>query len=376
MRTRTMRATLPMLTALLWLVAGGESLSAQAATAETSQGRQVVTGGRTVAEGEVVEDIVVVGGDLRVAGEVRGDAVVVGGDLILEGTGFIRGDAVVTGGRMVNEGGRVLGEMRTIDGLGGRIGREVAESVAGATQATERIGREAGAAARDAGRGDRTRSRRDPIRRGFAGIVSTLALGLVLAGIGATLVFYGRTYLETVSDTARSSVTRAGLTGLAATFLVLPVFVILIVALAVSIIGIPFLLFAIPLYPLALFGAGVFGLLGVAHAIGERTAEQSRDSFDMRHRNAYSYLFTGLGMLLLPLLAAHLIGMTGFLGFIGTLLRGVTWAVIWVAATVGFGAVILSRGGTRRSFVAPTPSPLIDDDDLFGDEPLRGAGNA
>src|SRR5690606_12926789 len=154
------------------------------------------------------------------------------------------------------------------------------------------------------------------IRHGFAGILSTLAFGLVLAGVGSLLIFYGQRYLETVSDTIRTSTVRAGGVGLAALFLVVPAFVVLVVALAVSIIGIPFLLVAVPLYPLAIAAAAAFGLLAAAHALGERTAEQRRDVYDLRYRNSYAYLFTGLGMLLAPLLAADLISMTGFLNFI------------------------------------------------------------
>jgi hypothetical protein len=139
--------------------------------------------------------------------------------------------------------------------------------------------------------------------------------------------------------------------GLAASFLVIPAFVVMVVALAVSIIGIPFLLVAAPLYPLAIAAAAGMGLLASAHAIGERTSEQRSSGFDFRYRNAYAYLFTGLGMLLGPLVLANLIEMTGFLGFIGVLLEIATWAVIWAATTIGLGAVILSRAGTRRSFV-------------------------
>jgi hypothetical protein len=336
----------------------------QAPEPPANQGR-VFTGDQTVAAGESVDGLVVVGGDLRVQGEVRGDAVVVNGDLFLSETGMVLGDAVVTGGELVNEGGRVRGEMRTVD-ADEPGGQGVSVAPRGAVQ-TE---------ARSTRRAPRDGFWFDPIRRGMAGIISTLALGLVLAGVGAAVVFYARPYLETVSDTVRGATVRAGLTGLAASFLAIPAFVVLIVALAVSIIGIPFLLIAVPLYPVAIFAAGMFGLLSVSHAIGERTAEQSRDALDLRYRNSYAYLFTGLGMLLLPHLAAHLISMTGFLGFIGTLLRVITWLAIWVAATVGFGAVILSRAGRRRTFVAPSPDVGYDAGDIFDEDPLGGAGHA
>ncbi len=338
---------------------------------------QVLTGDHVLEEGETVEDIVVVGGDLRVRGEVTGDAVVVGGNLILEPGGSVLGDAVVTGGEIVDNGGRIRGEMRMLGGAGGDVSDEIREAIM--EEVPMEAGREASHSGEDAARAAREtarvhmdfgeRSWFDPIKRGFAGLISTLALGLVLAGIGAALIFYGRSYLDTVSDTLRGNTLRSFGVGLAACFLVVPAFVVLVVALAVSIIGIPLLLVAVPLYPLTIAAAVAFGLLAAAHAIGERTVEQRSDVFDLRRRNAYAYLFTGLGMLLTPLLAAHLIGMTGFLDFIGTLLQVVTWAVIWAAATSGFGAVILSRLGTRRTFAGMTPDPDFERDPLFDDEP-------
>jgi cytoskeletal protein CcmA (bactofilin family) len=381
MRTDAMGPGALLLALLLAASPGSPAAAQEAAETGASPAGRVVTGDRTVEAGAEVEDIVVVGGHLRVLGTVRGDAVVVGGDLILEESGSVLGDAVVTGGRIVDQGGRILGEMRTLDAAAGTAARSARRAAAeGATAA--QTGRQAARAAREAAREGRNaqigrevretrrsgRSWFDPIQRGLAGVISTLALGVVLGGIGALLIFYARPYLETVSDTIRGSTLRSGGVGLAASFLVFPAFVVLIVALAVSIIGIPVLLLAVPLYPLAVTAAATFGLLAAAHAIGERTADQRRDGLDLRYRNSYAYLFTGLGMLLAPLLAAYLVGMTGFLGFIGTLIRVVTWTVIWAAATVGFGAVILSRAGTRRTFVAPPPEVEFDDDTLFGRE--------
>jgi hypothetical protein len=336
---------------------------------------RVYTGNHTVEEGESAGDVVVVGGTLTVFGEITGDAVVVGGDLVVEPGGLVRGDAVVTGGSIRNEGS-ILGEMRTIQG-NGAITEEVRRAVAGGTAAAS-AGRDAGRIARDEARATVRESRRagrqqrswfDPIRRGVVGSISTLALGLVLAGLGAAVIFYARSHLDTVSDTLRASIPRSMAVGLAAGFLLVPAFIVMVVALAVTIIGIPLLLVAVPLFPLAVVGAIALGLVAAAHAIGERTAEQ-RDSFDLRYRNAYSYMFTGLAMLLAPLLAAHLLGMTGFLGFVSTLLKFLTGAVIWAAATAGFGAVLLSRGGTRRTFAGPiAPEPEFEMDPLFDDEP-------
>lgn len=322
----------------------------------------VITGNHTVAAGETVDGMVVVGGNLRVEGEVTGDAVVVGGNLLLEPGGVVAGHAIVTDGQIVQNGGRVHGEMRMVSGEGG--GASVI------APGGDRPPREIAAEAR-AGRDRSDRGMFRGIQRGIAGIMSTLAFGLVLAGAGALLIFYGSRYLETVSDTVRTSTVRSGGVGMAALFLVVPAFVVLVVALAVSIIGIPFLLVAVPLYPLAIAVAGGFGLLAAAHALGERTAEQRHAPYE--RRNSYTYLFTGLGMLLTPLIAADLIAMTGFLGIIGGILKVFTWVAIWIAMTIGFGAVILSRLGTQRGFIrSQTAESGLENDPLFDDDPLAG----
>jgi hypothetical protein len=370
MRIRDWTSAALLLTAGLFAAAPAAAQTFEPEEAQTgeSTGRAVFTGDHTVESGQSVEDVVVVGGDLRIRGTVNGNAVVVGGRLILEETGMIHGDATVTGGTIVENGGRVRGEMRMLDARDGSVGAE-GLAAAGAERASREvrvIERQARDTRRDwDGRGGAFRAVRD----GFFGLISTVALGLVLAGIGAVLVFYGRPYLDTVSDTIRGATGRSAVVGLAASFLIIPAFVVLVVALAVSIIGIPLLILAVPLYPLVLAAAFAFGFLAAAHAIGERTSEQRDRAFDFRYRNSYAYLFTGLGMLLAPLLAANLISMTGFLGFIGLILKFFTLTVIWVATTIGLGAVILSRAGTQRTFVKPPPDLDFESDPFLDSEP-------
>lgn len=351
----------------------GHLLGQEAGDAEPADVK--VTGDYVVEAGTSVKDLLVVGGDLTVRGRVIGDVVVIGGDIILDDGGTILGDASVTGGRILEEGGTVDGEMRTIDGSGIDIAQEIQRAlgdVAAPEAPRASDVRQGGPSSRPEFRGDRPGSR---IWRGLGGLIATLAFAVVLAGVGTGLVFYARPYLETVSDTIRGATLRSAGAGLAATFLAVPAFVVLVVALAVSIVGIPLLLIAVPLYPLALFAAFMFGLLAVAHAVGERTAEQTGSPLDLRYRNSYAYLFTGVAMLMTPLVAAHLIGMTGFLGFIAALLKFLTGMAIWACCTVGLGAVILSRGGRRRTFVPPVPDVTFDSDDLF-DESLGGSANA
>lgn len=331
-----------------------EAARARAEAEAEREGVSVLTGDRVVAPGEVIEgDMVVVNGDLRVRGEIRGNAVVTGGDLVLEPGGTVLGDAVVTGGKLLTNGGRVMGEMRTISAPGAWHGH------------TPRPPRPPVAM-------HGPFAWLDPIGEGLAGVFTTLAMGLVLAAVGAGVVFYALPKLRLVSDTVRSSTGRSAAVGLAATFLILPAFILLVVALAVSIIGIPLLLVAVPLYPLAVLGAYAFGLVAAAHAIGEHTAEQRDHGFDFRYRNAYAYVFLGIGLLIAPLVAAHLIGMVGFLGWLSALLAAAGAVVMWAVATVGMGAVILTRGGTRKAATPRAYDPIIDGDPLFEEEPLAG----
>lgn len=286
-----------------------------------------INGDRTIAADEVVEgDVVVLNGDLTVAGQVRGDVTVARGDLRLESGAVVTGDAVVTAGRLVNRGARVSGEMKVVDegrAMGLQNGVPVASRV--------RVGRSWFA----------------PIGRGLVGLMETLALGLVLAGIGVALIFYSLPQLNGLSETVRRNTGRAAAVGLAAHFLVLPLFVIGVVGLAVTIIGIPLLLVYVPLFIVAVLAAAAVGLVTVAHALGERTAEQ-RGTYDTRHRNAYSYVFTGLALLLAPLVVANLLGMTGFLGFVGDLVSVFAGVLLWAATSVGIGAVLMGANAAWR----------------------------
>lgn len=309
----------------------------------------VLTGDQVVEEGEVVEgDLIVHDGDLRVEGEIRGNAVVTDGDLLLVEGGVVLGDAVVTGGKLLNEGGRVRGEMLTVGG-----GRERA------SPRPPRPPREVQVVRTE-------RSWFDPIGRGIADLFSTLALGLVLAGVGAGVVFFALPSLRTVSDTLRHNPGRSAAVGLATLVVLIPAFIVLMVLLAVTVVGLLLIPLAAPLYALAFVGALVFGLVAVAHVIGERTAEQ-HGGFSYRYRNAYAYLVVGVGLLLAPFMAAALFEMVS--DGVSTLFAVIGVLVLAGASVWGMGAVVLSRGGRQRAFTREY-DPVLDDDPIFDSEPL------
>lgn len=187
------------------------------------------------------------------------------------------------------------------------------------------------------------------ITRGIAGAFSTLMVYAILIGLGFLAVFFGRTYLEGIADTARHATLRSGLVGLAGGFLLAPAFILGTLALAISIVGIPLLLLWLPGFWVAAVLAAVGGFLAVAHGAGEAFAERRFTGTEWFTRaNSYYYVMTGVGLLLVLYLAASVITMAGpWLGFIEGLLRFMAVMVTVIASLIGFGAVLISRAGTR-----------------------------
>jgi hypothetical protein len=185
--------------------------------------------------------------------------------------------------------------------------------------------------------------------RGLSGVFSTLMTYAVLVGLGFLAVFFGRKYLENIADTARHQTLRSGLVGLAGSFLVLPAYILGLLALAISIVGIPLILVFAPLFPVAVVLAAIGGYLAIAHGAGEALAERRFTGNDWFARaNSYYYVMTGVGMLLVLFLAAHIVSMAGpWLGFVEGLLKFMAVMLTWIAFTVGFGAFLISRAGTR-----------------------------
>jgi hypothetical protein len=203
----------------------------------------------------------------------------------------------------------------------------------------------------------------DSLLRGIGDIFSVLVLYAIMFAIAFTAIaFGGRKYIEGVADTARQMTMRSWLVGLAATFLVIPAFILGIIALAISIVGIPALLAWVPLFPLGVVLSLALGYIGVAHAAGESFAERRFYVNDWFQRgNSYYFLITGLGLLLAMFVFAGIIEMAGpWLGFIRGLLIFLGVVITWAAFTIGFGAVLVSRGGTRPLGKAP----LLDVEDF------------
>jgi len=133
----------------------------------------------------------------------------------------------------------------------------------------------------------------------------------------------------------------------------------LIVGLVFTIVGILLLPFAVVAYVIAACVAALGGYLAVAHAIGETvTRRRMANGVFVRYPNAYGYLFTGLVGLLGLWAAAALFGWAGPVVFV---FRAAAFIVTWLAGTVGFGAVLLSRAGLRETCAGRHAGELSDE---------------
>jgi hypothetical protein len=267
-------------------------------------------GGRTIEAGDTVNGpVLAAAGDLRVRGVIRGTAVAIAGDIIVEDGGSITGDAIA-----------ILGSVVTLQGTVGGAARTFSRSFSWLDEV----------------------ERTPPPRRGTSEAMS-LSLGwlvvMLLVGIGV-LVFAGA-YLDGVTDVLEQSFGRSFLVGIAGELGVIPVMVLVVAALAVTVVGILLIPFAIVAYVLAVMGFLTLGFLSVARLAG---GSIGANRGEVRGRALRALVFGIVVFMGAWVLAAAFQWSPAISG----ILRMIALAVTWVAATAGFGAAILSRGGTHR----------------------------
>ena len=287
---------------------------------------QIAMGGRSIPAGtEVAGPVAVAGGPLHVFGTVNGDAIAVGSDVIVHPGARITGNAVSALGAVTLLGGTVNGEIRQLGGALGAVPQaaEVAESPARST-------------------------------RHALALSSSWLIILVLMAIGV-LLFAGD-YLDGVVDSLEGRFGRSFWAGIATQLALAPVLALLIVALAVTILGILLIPFAIVAFVLAVAGLITLGFLAIARITGESVAPAASKRYSARGA-ALRALVVGVSIYMgLWVLASAF----AWAPIVETVLRGVAVAITWVATTAGLGAAILSRGGTRRSATTATLAAVND----------------
>ncbi|HXT18552.1 MAG TPA: polymer-forming cytoskeletal protein [Gemmatimonadaceae bacterium] len=286
-------------------------------------------GDRVIKAGTSVDGpIAVARGNLDVYGTVNGDVAVLDGDIHVHRGARVIGDAWAADGRVIIDGGVIDGQKRAIN-------------------ATPALPAPA-----------------SPPLGTLGSVKLTIGWFAVLIIIGLGVMIFAEANLDGVVIALERGFGRAFWIGVLGQLLALPGLLVLVVALAITVIGGLLIPFAIVAYVIAAAGLVTLGFLAVARLTGGAFASD-RGTTSPRgvHLRA---LFIGL----VAYCAVWLIAAAfAWNPVVSGILRPIAIAVTWVAATVGLGATITSRGGTVRpgagsaksstdEFAWQTPTPV------------------
>ena len=302
--------------------------------------RDIVKMGRDIVVEEYEEvdgDVVAIGGDVTVEGTVCKNVIALGGDVFVASTGVIEGDATSIGGDVEKETGAIIrGERIGISFFPKRLFKPIPP------------------------RGfPFIHMFRFPPFVGFHGfalftgiikIILFLFLGIVVISIVPKNV-------TKVKDKIKQDFLKSALIGFVAEILILPIFILLIV----TVIGIPVALLVEPLFILV---ALILGYTGVSYFIGEKL----REGTSLKPETPMMTLIIGILVVESVLLLARVVGVFGhYLFGFSWILTFIGWMIWYVAVTVGFGACILTRLGTRPKEVRLAEAPTKPSDSSTGD---------
>ena len=288
-----------------------------------------VIGGRRIRAGETVHGVVAVArGPLEVHGRIQGNALALHGDIVVHEGAVIQGDAVAIGGQVRARGGVVEGDIRSVSGL--------------FPTSSPSSGRE--------------RAGPDATWQNLKVVLGWFAI-LVVLGIG--VLIFAEATLDPVVDALHQRFARAFWYGVVAELAALPVLLVMVLALALTVVGILLIPFAIVAYAVALAGALTLGFLAVARFTGTALARGRRGADGAQARGAsLRALVTGLVIYLgLWAIAAAF----SWSPLVGSVLRAAAVAVTWVAVTVGLGALVASRVALRRGHGAGAAAGVVAD---------------
>jgi hypothetical protein len=310
--------------------ANGLSLdrSVVSASAHTVEAAQHLTG-----------DVASWRGPLEIRGTVDGNAVAIGSDVVLLPGGHVRGDALSVGGQVRMAGGTVDGESRSISAFS--------------------VGAIAGAQLSPA----------QALKRSLS---LAVACYLILIAMALAVAIGARAHLETIATTIRTDFTRSFVFGLLGQAAAVPLFVLSMVALAITIVGVLLIPFAAVACALAVLGASALGFLAMSLLVGD--ASMRGESYVRDPRPVVSHLIAGLSIFLVLWLLA---GGAPFMGIAGSVLRLLAFLSTWIAVTVGLGATIITRAGTRSPATMPRVSaPPVEEYAWQTPTPVSGVAAA
>jgi len=287
---------------------------------------------------EVDGDVVAVGGDVTVKGTVCKNVIALGGDVLVTSTGVVEGDATSIGGDVEKETGAVIrGEKIGINFLPKKIFRPIPQV---GFLPTTIIGL-------------------PPFFGGLALFARIIKIMLFLF-LGIIVISIVPKNVTKVKDKIKQDFLKSVLVGFAAEILILPIFILLIV----TVIGIPV---ALLVEPLLILVALILGYTGVSYFIGEKL----REGTNLKPETPMMTLIIGILAVECVLLLARVVGILGhFLFPFSWILTFIGWVIWYVAVTVGFGACILTRLGTRPKEFKLAEAPTKPSDSATGDNKL------
>ena len=307
--------------------------------------RDIVKMGRDIVVEEYEEvdgDVVAVGGDITIRGTVTGNVIAVGGDIFVASTGVIEGDATSIGGDVEKETGAVIrGEKIGISFFPKKFFRPI-------PQIRHLLGVP-----------PTTIIRFPPFFGGFHGLAlfTRIIKIMLFLFLGIVVISIVPKNVTKVKDRIKQDFLKSALVGFAGEILILPIFILLIV----TIIGIPV---ALLVEPLLILVALILGYTGVSYFIGEKL----REGTNLKPETPMMTLVIGILAVECVLFLARVVGVFGYwlFGF-SWILTFIGWMIWYVAVTVGFGACILTRLGTRPKEVKLAEAPTKPSDSSTGD---------
>ncbi len=284
--------------------------------------RVAVFGGVDVERNQVVDgQVVTVFGSSRIDGEVKDQVVAVFGSIELGPESRIDGDVTVVAGKLRRAPGSVVtGSAREI-GLGG----------------TPSIS-----------------FRGMPWWDTFymfhpfsytARLMGTVFRVILLMLLGAIALLIAREPVERIAGRVTDEPLKAAVVGVLAELLFFPLLVLTCVILAITIIGIPLLLF-VPFLIVGLLFVLLGGFIGAAYSVGGL----ARARLGSDGGQPYVRLFIGILIILTPLLLARMFSVVGGPMYLfAGIMAGIAFLVEYVAWTMGFGAALMGMFGRWRS---------------------------
>lgn len=296
-------------------------------------GEAVAIGGSATVDGEVTQDVVAIGGPARIKGRVGGEVIAVGGSVHLGPNAVVEGNVTSVGGRIHREpGARIEGDTSDVSAPPWNAGWGNAHDW-GLWGPWSFWG-------------------------GVSDVMASLTWLILMGLLTCLTLMVARRPLERVDRQLTAQPWPSVLAGVLSAIFFWPLFLVVTVLLAITIVGcVLFLLY--PFLFLYLLLLMVLGYATVAYRLGRWLEVR----FNRNFGSPYAVALVGVLAIQVWSVLASLLDMIPFLGFFAFMTGVVAFFVQLAAWVMGFGAVVLARFGlepgywNRQGPPVPPPPP-------------------